>query len=55
MTPHVALATLNGNDETFDELLLWLINERRQTIQGVQLWTATDAAEEAHEERKELK
>lgn len=53
---HAALAALKGEDETFDDLLSRLIEERRDTIQaGAGLWEGTDAAESARDARTEMK
>lgn len=53
---HAALAALKGEDETFDELLTKLLEERRERIrEGAGLWEGTDAAEKAREARTEMK
>lgn len=53
---HAALASLKGEDETFDDLLSRLVEERRETIrEGAGLWAGTDAAERAREARNEMK
>lgn len=53
---HRALAALKGEDETFDELLTRLLEERRETIRaGAGLWEDSDAAERAREVRTEMK
>lgn len=53
---HAALAALKGEDETFDELLTRLLEERRERIrEGAGLWEGTDAAEKAREARTEMK
>lgn len=53
---HAALTALKGEDETFDELLSRLVEERRETIRdGAGLWEGTDAAEKAREKRSEMK
>ena len=53
---HAALAALKGDDETFDELLSRLVEDRRETIrEGAGLWDGTDAAEKAREARSEMK
>lgn len=53
---HAALAALKGEDETFDELLSRLIEERRESVrEGAGLWQGTDAAEKAREARKDMK
>ena len=53
---HAALASLKGDEETFDELLSRLVCERRETIRsGAGLWAGTDAAEKARESREEMK
>jgi predicted CopG family antitoxin len=42
-------------DETFDELLVRLVAERRDAVhEGAGLWEGTDAAERAREKRTEL-
>lgn len=53
---HAALAALKGDDETFDELLARLVEERRELIsEGAGLWSGTDAAAKAREAREEMK
>ncbi|QPV61389.1 hypothetical protein I7X12_11480 [Halosimplex litoreum] len=53
---HAALAALKGDDETFDDVLLRLIEDRRERVrEGAGLWEGTDAAEKALEARKEMK
>jgi predicted CopG family antitoxin len=53
---HAALASLKGEDETFDELLSRLLAERRELVsEGAGLWKGTDAAEGARRARKEMK
>lgn len=53
---HAVLAALKGDDETFDELLSRLVEERRETVrEGAGLWEGTDAAEKARESRDEMK
>jgi predicted CopG family antitoxin len=53
---HAALSALKGEDETFDELLTRLIEERRESVRsGAGLWEGTDAAQKAREARKEMK
>lgn len=53
---HAALASLKGEDETFDELLSRLVAQRRERIRdGAGLWEGTDAAESARNARKEMK
>lgn len=53
---HAALVALKGEDETFDEVLSRLIEERRETIrEDAGLWEGTDAAERAREALKEMK
>ena len=53
---HAALAALKGDDETFDELLSRLVEDRRETIrEGAGLWDGTDAGEKAREARSEMK
>lgn len=53
---HAALAALKGEDETFDDLLSRLIEERRESVRdGSGLWEGTDAAEKAREARKAMK
>jgi len=53
---HAALASLKGEDETFDELLSRLLAERRELVsEGAGLWEGTDAAEGARRARKEMK
>ena len=53
---HAALATLKGEDESFDDLLSRLLREREETVAaGAGLWAATDAAEGAREARRQMK
>jgi len=53
---HAALAALKGDDETFDDLLSRLIEDRRASVrEGAGLWEGTDAAEKALEAREEMK
>ncbi|MUW14316.1 hypothetical protein GJ633_06325 [Halorubrum sp. CBA1125] len=53
---HAALASLKGEDETFDDLLTRLLRERREEIRsGAGLWAGSDAAERAREKRQEMK
>lgn len=53
---HAALAALKGDDESFDDLLSRLVEERRDAVrEGAGLWEGTDAAEKAREAREETK
>jgi predicted CopG family antitoxin len=53
---HAALAALKGDDETFDELLSRLVEQRHEAVRkGAGLWDGTDAAEKAREARDEMK
>jgi len=53
---HATLAALKGEDETFDELLSRLVEDRRERIRdGAGLWDGSDAAEKAREARSEMK
>jgi len=53
---HSALKALKGDNETFDELLSRMIQDRRETIQeGAGLWSGTDAGDAAREAREEMK
>lgn len=53
---HAALAALKGEDETFDDVLSRLIQDRRERVrEGAGLWEGTDAAEKAREKRREMK
>lgn len=53
---HSALTELKTEDETFDELLSRMIEERRELLhEGAGLWEGTDAAEGARKARKEMK
>ena len=53
---HATLAALKGDDETFDDLLSRLVEERRETIrEGAGLWEGSDAADRAREARSEMK
>lgn len=53
---HAALSALKDEDETFDELLSRLVDERREHVRaGAGLWSGTDAAERARNARDEMK
>lgn len=53
---HAALASLKGDDETFDDLLSRLVAQRRELVRdGAGLWEGTDAAESARRARAEMK
>ncbi|MDR5672799.1 antitoxin VapB family protein [Halalkaliarchaeum sp. AArc-GB] len=53
---HDTLAALKGEDETFDDVLSRLIQDRCERVQaGAGLWEGTDAAEKAREKRWEMK
>lgn len=53
---HATLTALKGEDETFDELISRLLEQRRESIRnGAGLWAGTNAAEKARAKRKELK
>lgn len=53
---HATLAALKGEDETFDEFLSRLVEDRRESIRdGAGLWDGSDAAEKAREARSEMK
>ncbi|QKY16799.1 antitoxin VapB family protein [Halorubrum sp. CBA1229] len=53
---HAALASLKGDDESFDDLLTRLLREHRGGPQsGAGLWEGSDAPEHARETRRELK
>lgn len=53
---HAELAALTGGDETFDDVLSRLLEERRERIrEGAGLWEDTDAAERASEVRESMK
>jgi predicted CopG family antitoxin len=53
---HAALAALKGEDESFNDVLARLLEDRRQSVlQGAGLWEGTDAAEKAREARREMK
>ena len=53
---HAALAALKGENETFDDLLSRLVEERRETIrEGAGLWNGSDAAQKAREARNQMK
>ena len=53
---HAALAALKGSDESFDDLLSRLLEERRETIEsGAGLWEGTDAADNARKARRGMK
>jgi len=53
---HAALASLKGDDETFDDLLTRLLCEHHEDRRsGAGLWEESDAPEHARETRQELK
>ena len=53
---HAALESLKGEDESFDDLLTRLVEDRREKIpEDAGLWEGTDAAEGARTARKEMK
>lgn len=53
---HAVLAALKGDDETFDDVLMRLVEDRRESVrEGAGLWAGTDAAESARRARKEMK
>lgn len=53
---HAALLSLKGEEETFDDLLLRLLEDRRESIRaGAGLWRGSDAVERAREARTEMK
>ncbi|MBS1263090.1 MAG: hypothetical protein MAG715_00258 [Methanonatronarchaeales archaeon] len=53
---HSALKAMKGEDETFDDLLFRLIDERRESVrEGAGLWKGSGAAEKAREMREEMK
>ena len=53
---HAALASLKGDNETFDDLLTRLLRERREEIRsGAGLWEGSGAPERAREKRREMK
>ncbi|EMA57098.1 antitoxin VapB family protein [Halorubrum lipolyticum] len=53
---HAALASLKGDDETFDNLLTRLLREHHEDRRsGAGLWEGSDAPEHARETRRELK
>jgi len=53
---HAALTALKGDEETFDDLLSRLLEERRESVKdGAGLWAGTDAAEKARAARMEMK
>lgn len=53
---HEALAKLKGENETFDDLLSRLIEERRTAVrEGAGLWEESNAANLARQKRRELK
>jgi len=53
---HAALASLKGEDETFDDLLSRLIEDRRESIQeGAGFWEGSDAADRAREQREKIR
>ena len=52
---HAALASLKGDEETFDDLLTRLLRERHDGPQSeAGLWEGSDAPERARETRREL-
>lgn len=53
---HAALASLKGDEETFDELLSRLVAQRREDVRaGAGLWADSDAADGARRAREEMK
>ncbi|WP_181686608.1 antitoxin VapB family protein [Halorhabdus salina] len=53
---HATLAKLKGEEESFDELLSRLIEDRREAIHsGAGLWDGSDAARVAREKRRAMK
>lgn len=53
---HEALAALKGDDETFDDLLSRLVEDRRERVaEGAGLWEGTDAPDRARETRRGMK
>lgn len=53
---HAALSTLKGDDETYEDVISRLLEDRRETIrEGAGLWEGTDAAEKAREARGQMK
>lgn len=53
---HEALSALKGEDETFDDLLSRLVEERRESVRdGAGLWEGTDAPAKAREARETMK
>jgi len=53
---HAALSELRGEEETYDDVITSLLEQRRETVQeGAGLWEGTDAAESALEARKRMK
>ena len=53
---HAALASLKGDDETFDDLIARLLREHHEDRRsGAGLWEGSDAPEHARETRRELK
>jgi len=53
---HAALASLKGEDETFDDLLTRLLREHHgNSRSGAGFWEESGAAEYARETRQELK
>lgn len=53
---HAALEALKNEDETFDDVISRLGDERRELIgTGAGLWEGTDAAEKAREARRQMK
>lgn len=53
---HASLDALKGEDDTFDDIISWLLEERREAIrEGSGLWEGTESAEKAREARKSMK
>lgn len=53
---HAALKSLKRENETFNDLLTRLVEERTELVEaGAGLWEGTDAAEKAREYRNEMK
>jgi predicted CopG family antitoxin len=53
---HAALRALKGDDQTYDDVISGLLEQRREAVRdGAGLWTGTDAAEKARDARKRMK
>ncbi|MFW6436986.1 MAG: DUF7557 family protein [Halococcoides sp.] len=53
---HASLATLKGDDETFDDLVSRLVERHRDAVKsGAGLWAGSDAPDHARAARESMK